>query len=143
MFVTRNARRRSRFTYGFAVVVVIILGLASRKYRSILPAFVAAYAGDTLWALMVFLFAAIIWPLASTRRLAASAALFALAIEITQLHHASWIEYLRATRVGGLILGFTFVWSDLLCYAAGVAAGTGFDRLLRPARDSNKTRPCC
>jgi hypothetical protein len=31
------------------------IGLASRKYREQLPAFIAGYAGDTLWALMVFL----------------------------------------------------------------------------------------
>src|SRR5688500_12710213 len=113
----RNPGRRSRLTYGFAVVVVIILGLASRKYQSILPAFVAAYAGDTLWALMAFLLAGLIWPLASTGRLATSAAFFAFAIELSQLNHAPWIERLRATRIGALILGFDFVWSDLLCYA--------------------------
>jgi len=133
----RNPGRRSRVTYGFAIVVVILLGLASRKFGSILPALVAAYAGDTLWALMVFLVAGLIWPSASTGRLAAGAALFALAIELSQLHHAPWIERLRASRMGGLILGFDFVWSDLLCYAAGVAAGTGVDRLLRRTRDVN------
>lgn len=127
----QNPERRSRLTYAVAAVIVIVLGLASRKYRSILPGFVGAYSGDTLWALMVFLLACIIWPLASTRRLASSAALFALATEMSQLNHAPWIERLRATRIGGLILGFDFVWSDLLCYAAGVAAGAGYDRWLR------------
>lgn len=128
---------RSRLIYGCAVVIVIILGLASRMYPSILPGFVAAYAGDTLWALMVFLIAGLIWPLASTGRLAASAAAFALAIEISQLDHAPWIEQLRATRIGGLILGFDFIWSDLLCYATGVAAGASFDLLLGHRRTSD------
>ncbi len=123
--------RRSRFIYGFAIIVVIILGLASRTYASILPRFVAAYAGDTLWALMVFLLAAWVWPSASIGRLAAGAAIFAFATELTQLNHAAWIERLRANRMGGLILGFDFVWSDLVCYAAGVAAGVGLDSLLR------------
>jgi hypothetical protein len=137
LVMMRSTGRRSRVAYGLAVVVVILVGLASRKYPSVLPAFAAAYAGDTLWALMVFLLAGIIWPLAPTRRLAASAALFALAIEISQLNHAPWIERLRATRPGGLILGYDFVWSDLLCYAAGVAAGAGFEQLLQRRRTSN------
>ena len=48
---------------------------------------------------------------------------FSAAIEISQLYHAPWIDSIRQTTVGGLILGFGFLWSDLVCYALGVAIG--------------------
>ena len=48
---------------------------------------------------------------------------FSVAVELSQLYHASWIDSIRHTTLGGLILGFDFVWSDLACYALGVGLG--------------------
>ncbi len=48
---------------------------------------------------------------------------FAVAIEISQLYHDPWIDAIRQTTLGGLILGFGFLWSDLACYAVGVGLG--------------------
>ena len=45
---------RNRITYVIWIIVTMILGLSSRKFGPYLPAFVRDYAGDTLWALMVF-----------------------------------------------------------------------------------------
>lgn len=42
-----------------------------------------------------------------------------VADELLQLYHAPWIESVRQTRIGGLALGFGFLWSDILCYAVG------------------------
>ncbi|HYW11492.1 MAG TPA: hypothetical protein VE871_06025, partial [Longimicrobium sp.] len=46
----------------------VVAGLASRRFGGVLPGFVAAYAGDVLWAAMVYLLIAAAWPGASTRR---------------------------------------------------------------------------
>lgn len=48
---------------------------------------------------------------------------FSFCIEISQLYHASWIDVLRVNQVGGLILGFGFLWSDLFCYTIGIGFG--------------------
>ena len=125
------ARPRSRLLYLALVLAVVALGLASRRYRDALPGFVGAYAGDTLWAAMVFLLAAALWNRARTSALAAGAALFAFGIELTQLYHAPWIDEVRGTRPGALVLGHDFVWSDLPCYAAGVCLAAAADLLLR------------
>jgi len=45
---------RTRFVYFVAAIVVVIAGLASRRFRSLLPQFVAEYAGDTLRPLVLF-----------------------------------------------------------------------------------------
>ncbi len=85
--------------------------------------FVRAYVGDTLWALMVFFGFAFFIRRWKIQTVALATLLFSFGIEISQLYHAPWIDRLRATRLGGLVLGYSFVWTDLLCYSIGVLIG--------------------
>lgn len=121
--------RRSRILYGIITVCVMGLGLLSRRFAGEIP-FIRAYVGDALWALMVFTGIALILNRQPTKVVALLAGLFAFSIEISQLYHAPWIDGLRATRMGGLVLGFSFVWSDLLCYTVGIAIGIAIDQRL-------------
>ena len=116
-------RRRPVVAWVALVGVVVATGLGSRRFRPHLPAFVAAYAGDTLWALAAFLGIGLLLPRASTWRVALLAISFSVMIEVSQLYHAPWIDSVRGTTVGGLVLGFGFVRSDLACYAVGVGLG--------------------
>jgi hypothetical protein len=113
-----------RFHRTLLLLAVIALGLWSRTlmFLSISP-FAAQYAGDTLWALAIFLGLGILFPRKATLHLALLALLISFAIEFSQLFHASWITTIRNTRLGGLILGYGFLWSDLICYGCGVAIG--------------------
>ena len=45
---------------------------------------------------------------ASTRTVAFLAMAFSIAIELSQLYHAPWIDSIRQTTLGGLILGLAF-----------------------------------
>jgi Protein of unknown function (DUF2809) len=117
--------------YALLMPLIISLGLASRSKQIPLPQFIADYAGDALWALLVFLLIGFLFPSLSTLRVAILAATFSLLIELSQLYHAPWIEAIRHTRLGGLVLGYVFLWSDLACYAAGVACGAGTELLIR------------
>lgn len=132
---------RSRALYFCLALLVVVLGLASRQYRSALPAFIGTYAGDALWAAMVYLLVATLWPNAQPRALALGALVLSFGIEVSQLYHASWIDALRATRMGALVLGQGFLWSDLLCYIVGVGIATGADLLLRSRRHPQTIRP--
>ncbi len=118
---------RSRLLYAALLLATIALGLASRRYADALPQFIATYAGDALWAVMVFWIAAFIRPRANTRTLAAVALAVSCAIELSQLYQAPWINEIRATRLGALALGNGFLWSDLGCYAAGVTLASVVD----------------
>jgi hypothetical protein len=129
---------RSRGSYLALVVGTMLLGLGSRRFRSDLPWFVAEYAGDTLWAAMVYFILALIWRNAGAGRLAVGASGFSLAVELSQLYQAPWINAVRATRLAGLVLGYGFLWSDLVCYAVGVAFAVGIDFAARLA----KSRAC-
>lgn len=126
---------RSRLIYGIAIVIVILLGLGSRRYADMLPWIIAEYAGDILWALTVFLCVVFISKRLSTFKAGIIAALFSAAIELSQLYHAPWIDTIRRTTIGALILGFGFLWSDLICYIIGILIGVLLDLFLnRPWR---------
>lgn len=116
---------KPRLIYLACTLVVIALGLASRRYAAALPAWVGAYVGDGLWAMMVYFGTGVLVPRAGLAWRAAAALAFAFAIEASQLYQADWINDVRRTRLGGLVLGQGFLWSDLVCYAAGVSVGAG------------------
>jgi len=114
---------RSRIAYGIWILVVIALGLLSRRYPQFVPATLGKAPGDALWALMVFLGIGFLFNAVSTGRVAMGALAVSFAVECSQLYHAPWIDAVRDTLPGRLILGSGFLWNDLFAYAAGVAAG--------------------
>ena len=133
---------RSRFRYAALLLAVILLGLASRAYSPPLPAAVKEYAGDALWALAVYLAAALLFPRLSAGWVAVAAGLFSLAVELGQLYHAPWIDKIRQMRIGGLVLGHGFLWSDLACYGVGISVGFLSDRSrARRRRPGRRGRP--
>jgi len=121
---------RHRIVYAVLLVIVIAFGLASRHYSDILPYFIATYAGDTLWALMVFLLIGFVFPAFSTLKVATMALIFSFSIELTQLYHAPWIDELRQYRLVALVIGHGFLWTDWLCYSVGVMIGVVGERVL-------------
>jgi len=126
----KNKIKRRPSIYILLNVLTILSGLFSRSHLVQLPVFISAYAGDTLWALMVFWCFCILMPHAKTRKISLAALAFSFAIEFSQLYHAPWIDSIRHTRLGGLVLGFGFMPGDLVCYSVGIAAGALIDRLL-------------
>jgi hypothetical protein len=120
--------RRSGLVYSGLVAAAVLAGLASRRYADLFPDAVRLYFGDVSWAAMVYFAAAALWPRARVSRIALGALAFSLVIETSQLYHAPWIDALRATRPGALVLGFGFLWSDVACYAIGVGLASLIDR---------------
>jgi hypothetical protein len=122
--------RRYPVAWLILMALAVALGLGSRRYAALLPGFVAAYSGDTLWALTAVLLFGLLLPGATTWQVASLAMSFAVLIEVGQLYHAPWIDSIRRTTIGGLILGYDFIWSDLACYAVGVGLGAMIERAL-------------
>jgi hypothetical protein len=131
MATTQKLLVRSRALYAALALLILPLGLAVRINAERLPAFFGSYAPDMLWALLVFVVAAVLFPRLATWRLALLVLGFAILVECSQLYRAPWINNLRAIRVGGLILGHGFLWSDLVCYTVGVAIGVVLDSSVR------------
>jgi hypothetical protein len=122
--------QRKPALYAGVGAMVIGIGLLWRSGLLPLSSFTAKYGGDALWALVVFLGFGFLFRQASTLRVALVSVCFAWAIEFLQLYHAPWIDWLRASQLGRLVLGTTFNQPDLLAYLVGVALGAGGEALL-------------
>ena len=121
--------KRNHLVYSLLAVITILSGLASRQFAACLPQWVESYPGDALWALMIFLLVGFLFYRKSTLWVALAALAFSYCIEISQLYHTPWIDAIRANRLGGLVLGFGFLWSDLVCYTVGVGFGVVMEKI--------------
>jgi len=117
--------RNSRFKYLILIIITIILGLLSRHIGCI-PLFI----GDILWATMIYFGFRFLFISKSIKFIVIASLLFCYAIEFSQLYQAPWINNIRHTVIGGLILGEVFLWGDMLSYSVGVAIGVIIERVL-------------
>jgi hypothetical protein len=121
--------KRNRLLYGLMLMIVIVLGLLSREMDSIIPDFLNTYLGDGLWALMIFIGIGLVFGNMETKEVALAAISFCYLVELSQLYHADWIDNIRRTTMGALILGYGFLWTDLLAYAIGIGVGIAIELL--------------
>lgn len=111
---------RNRYKLAFTLIVVIALGLASRKFPGLFPELLGKYPGDALWAAAVYLAWAMLLPNVHAIRLTGLALTTSFLVELLQLYHAPWIDAIRAEPIGHLVLGSTFNPADLVAYLAGM-----------------------
>ncbi len=116
-----------RIHYLLLTLISIAAGLASRHYAPHLPDAIALYAGDTLWAAMVYFAVRLLLAETGVSHSALLALLFSYSIEFSQRYHPPWLDDLRQHWLGALILGRGFLWSDLACYATGIAMALVLD----------------
>jgi len=59
--------------------------------------------------------------------------------EVSQLYHAPWIDSIRHTTPGHLLLGSTFSWLDMAAYTVGIGVSILIDLGIahRPHRANN------
>ncbi len=112
----RQASPRRKFLV--ATVLTVLIGLISRHVT-----WVPAWIGDLLWATTVYFVISLLLPRTASWRRAAAALTFSFLIEVSQLCHRPWLDHIRDSTLGHLLLGSTFVWTDLIAYTAGVALG--------------------
>ncbi len=123
----RFERQNDRLFYLVAILLCIILGLASRVYSFILHPFIALHAGDALWAMMVYFGFRFLFAHKKPVIALFFSILFSFGIEFSQLYQAEWINQIRNTTLGALILGKGFLWIDLLRYTLGILTGAFLD----------------
>ena len=96
------------------------LAITTRTHSQWFHPLIAEYGGDVVWAGMFLFFMRIFFSRMKLWKLALICYALGVADEVLQLYHVPWIESVRHTRIGGLILGFGFLWSDIICYAVGI-----------------------
>ncbi|WP_277587462.1 DUF2809 domain-containing protein [Psychrobacillus antarcticus] len=116
-----------RTYYVFAIMISIFLGLASR-YINVLPNFIVNHTGDTLWAIMVYFLFRFIFASKSHNTAFYLSFIFCFSIEFSQLYQADWINTIRSTMLGSLILGKGFLAVDLKRYSIGIVIAFMMDK---------------
>ena len=125
--MTSPVFRRSRWLIVILALLVIAVGLASRRGLVQFPAVLGNYPGDALWAWVVLLCVAWVRPAITRGRLVGVSLVVAFAIEFLQLYQAPWMQALRANKLAYLVLGNGFDPLDLLAYLVGIALGAAVD----------------
>ena len=125
--MTSPVFRRSRWLIVILALLVIAVGLASRRGLVQFPAVLGNYPGDALWAWVVLLCVAWVRPAITRGRLVGVSLVVAFAIEFLQLYQAPWMQALRANKLAYLVLGNGFDPLDLLAYVVGIALGAAVD----------------
>jgi hypothetical protein len=120
---------RSRWLLALLALLLIALGLASRRGYSPFPAVLGNYPGDALWAWVVMLCVTWLRPAMARGPLVVWSLLIAFGIEFLQLYQAPWMQALRANKLAYLVLGNGFDPLDLLAYGVGIALGALVDGL--------------
>ena len=120
---------KSRLTYFSLIVITVIVGLLSRHVNGV-PLFI----GDILWGLMVYFIVRSIFFNKTVKWAAAVSLLFSYGIEFSQLCQDDWLNNIRHTVIGVLVLGATFLWSDMLCYTVGIGIGVLTDLSIKNTR---------
>lgn len=77
--------------------------------------------GDVLYAMMMFLNIRFLFIGLSFRNTAFISLSICYLIEFFQLYTAPWIDQIRNTTLGALVLGRGFLWSDMAAYTIGIA----------------------
>lgn len=120
---------KNRIRYFIITIIIMFMGLLSRKFMFIFPRNIAPFIGDMLWAMMVYFGFRFLFPKLNITKSLVLAFLFSFSIEISQLYQAQWINNIRNTIIGGLILGHGFLFEDLISYIIGIILGCAVDKL--------------
>lgn len=107
--------KNNRLSYSILIIFVIMMGIMSRKITGI-----PLFFGDVLYAVMVYFGMRLLFINNSFRKSIVFSLAFCFSIELLQLYRAEWILAIRRTTLGHYVLGEGFLWSDLVCYLAGI-----------------------
>jgi len=113
-----------------AVVLIIGMGLTTRLPGFSWPPVIGKYLGALLWGAMVYCLVGLLRPRWRVLLVMLAASCIAVSVEVSQLWHTPWLEGFRQTRLGVLLIGRFFAWTDIVAYLVGIAIVFGADRFM-------------
>ena len=105
-------------------------GLASRTPAMSSWPVIGPYGGDVAWTLAACGGFRLLLPRQGSMTIAGLGLIASFGVELSQLISMRWLDDLRATRSGALLLGRGFLWSDLVAYAIGAVLAMVIDLLV-------------
>jgi hypothetical protein len=112
--------KSKRILFLIVSFLTICTGLFVRLKKQWFPDIINLYLGDILYAFMMFYIVSFFAVSKSRNTRAVTALAICYCIEASQLYQADWINAVRETIPGKLVLGTGFLWSDILAYSIGV-----------------------
>jgi hypothetical protein len=120
--VLRHRVFQYRIAVLISIMIIVPLGYVVRFYGSA-PEWLNDLLGSIAYEIFWILLVALLSPQASPIWTAVGVCLATCVLEFLQLWHPPFLEAMRATFLGRLILGNTFNWSDFLSYFIGSFLG--------------------
>lgn len=121
---------RRRLPYLCALLILCAAGLLMRRLNGVSPNVLTTYFPDAAWTMAVYCGFGLLF--CRDARLHFPAALgVSFLVELSQLWHPPFLEALRSTTLGGLALGYGFLWSDLVCYTVGACICAAVETAIR------------
>ena len=118
---------RNRIIYSLLIIMIIGIGLVSRA--DFIPKLICPYLGDVLYTLMIYFIIGFLFPRFHSLKVALISIVICFIIELSQLYEPDWIIEIRRNKLGGLIIGYGFLCSDLISYIIGGVMGFGLEHL--------------
>jgi hypothetical protein len=114
----RASRRRVR--YLLLAIGTIAAGLMVHLSGRFLPPALRDVLGDALWAAMIVWWMGVAAPRLPLRTRGLAAFAICVAVELSQRYHTPYLDALRRSLPGHLVLGSGYDPRDFLAYAAGI-----------------------
>lgn len=112
------------------IALTVPLGFVTRMTSLPMPDLVRNYGGDVLSATCIYFGVRFILDTRNLWQCGVIAFVICVLIELQQLITWEPLLRLREDTPMDILLGHGFLWSDLVCYAVGVALGLGISRYL-------------
>lgn len=120
------------------MAITVVAGLAVRFTHLGLPFSLVKYGGSALWAVMIYWVCSTFlpsWPLTWD---AAISGILGTAVEFLKLYDPPWLDAVRRTLPGIIILGRVFNWRDIATYWIAISLVAGLDLVLRRTLDPGR-----
>ncbi|MGH1363534.1 MAG: DUF2809 domain-containing protein [Calditrichia bacterium] len=116
-----------RTSFALLALLCVPIGLFSKS----LPGWVAANLGGAIYVMWWGFLALTLRPKLSPLKVAGAAFIVTCGVEFLQLWHPLFLETIRATQAGRLVLGSTFSWIDFPFYLIGAMAVAGIGEWIK------------
>jgi hypothetical protein len=115
--------KKARIRLLTAIVLIVPLGFLTKFYQGPGMKWVQDSLGGVLYVVFWCLAAAWFFPKAKAGTLAVTVLLGTCLLEILQLGHPPFLEWIRSYFLGRILIGTTFTWLDFPHYILGWGIG--------------------
>ncbi|MCU0551228.1 MAG: DUF2809 domain-containing protein [Leptolyngbya sp. Prado105] len=112
------------------MIVIVPLGYFVR-FTTTFPWWLTDISGSLAYQIFWIALVQFCFPTFSIVKTAIGVFCFSCGVEFLQLYQPAWLQVIRATLPGRLVLGNTFLWSDFPPYAIGCFLGWLWMKVLR------------